>query len=189
MATLIIRPVSDSDFDLVTNSDDTTTDLWSYVDEAVVSESDYIQTDGLTSIIIGYVEFDWGSTGLTDGDTINKITLKGRASSSTGNDSGVQFRINIGSSPYQQDYFVFPTVGEPYDIVLVSNTNPNTSGSWTASELNSLIAGIEAYYNGIKTAVISVYQMYIEVDYTPGAAADPTISGLQGISGIQSITF
>lgn len=178
MATTIIRPISDYSISNWKNSDDGNTNIYSYVDEETLSLLDYAY-----SVDPGAgKELLFNFSDITNG-TINKITLYFTVVYSGGYDgNGKMARIYINSTNY--DYT--PVLVSDNTFKVEISTNPNTSLAFTVSDINSLIAGFFHSSGSSKAVRTELYQYYIEVDYTVPA---PTITGVQSITGINTITF
>lgn len=161
MATVIIRPVSDYYAYYFTNlAQSENTNLYSNIDEIVLDTGDGIK--GVLDSGYSYAFFNWSSTNLDAGSTINKITLcsdftfqdDASLAASIGNDTN-----NLNNNNYYSLYQVFGATSAS----IVVNVNPQTSNSWTVSEVNSLVSGFRCDYGKTK---VNIYRAYIEVDYT-----------------------
>jgi len=178
MATTIIRPISDYSISNWKNSDDGTTNLYSYVDEETLSLLDYAYSvDPSTG-----KELLFNFSDITNG-IINKITLYFTVVYSGGYDeNGKKARIYINSTNY--DYTPVLVSGNTFKVEI--DTNPNTSTAFTVSDINSLIAGFFHSSGSSKAVRAELYQYYIEVDYS---STPPTITGVSIMTGVGSITF
>lgn len=176
MATTIIRPTGDNSLLNAQNSDDNTTDLYSYVDEEVASDIDYVK-EVLSEDEIGYAVFNFGDISLPSGATIDKIVLNARvkipATHIYFSDPGSNiygFKINTHSINYS--YAPTGYTNDSYsDITKELTNNPYTGSAWTETEINDLIYGFSCFCSSSKGGTLYFSQLYITVYYTAGGGS------------------
>ena len=169
MATLTIRPTGDSSIGNWVNQALGTTNLYQSVDESYLSESDYIQVS-----VIGAsgCYFTWENHS-TESGAISEIIIYTQA----------QY-INVGDGDTAPTINHQPDSGHSGGTITLSSsstlyhthfaTNPVTSVAWTWNNIDALLAGLVGtiYFENVKNySYPRIYQMYIEVVYTPASSS------------------
>lgn len=176
MPTFTTRPTSDSATALTPSAEGSHYPL---IDETSKDETDYVAgvfTGAWQTDIYGFTNHS------SESGSISSVVLKyytglGAAGSYTAIAKGA---IKIGSTTYYGSEFTPPS-----SVTLHSdtwNTNPATSAAWTWSEIDDLLAGVSLY--STKTdwsnfSTIYVYQLWVEVNYTPIPDAPTNVSATE----------
>jgi hypothetical protein len=168
MAILTLYPVSDNTDGLWLNESEVNTNLYASVDEAVLSETDYIYLAG--NAVTSTVLFNWGDH-TTETGTITDVIFYAQADF---------WNITFGSF-----HFAIPDaghLGSHFDLTSSSvlyhehfTTNPHTGVAWTWADIDALTAGIQGTTDSTYTGNLDFYQTYIEVVYTAAATSQAQI--------------
>lgn len=163
MATIILRPISDYAIHEAYNSDGGTTNLYSYVDEEVASDTDYVyitMADDDQKAL-----FNLDTLNLPANTVINKITLHSRSYSNANRGVVVaaitSTYINVNLAPSSTSY-----TNRSVDVLLDDNED-----ALTVAKINLCKIGAIIPQEGPSKANIYISQIYLEVDYTEEEAA------------------
>lgn len=180
MATVTLRPVANGTY----NNWSPTGAASNYL---CVQES---SSDGDTTYISGGTNstnsFTIGTNTIGASDTINSVTvyLVSRCTStSRGASAFTKTFIRENSTDTEGTQYAPTTSYATYSTTY--NTRPS-GGAWTKTDIDNLEIGCSTGVVNLSSPYVT--QVYVIVDYTPNAAGG-SLTGLNGITGIQSITL
>ncbi len=163
MATETLRPNGNSQTQLI-NSNSNYTNNYTYVDESVTNDSDYVNS--LTSAGWGTDLYALPDTAIPAGSMINSITFYARFREEAGGNDYAKFAYKSGGTVYYSSAPNITTSFATYSWV--QNTNKKTSAAWTIDDINALTAGISLYWAGGKSSAVGCCsQFWVEVEYEP----------------------
>ena len=160
MATETLRPNGNSQTQLM-NSSSNNTNNYTYVDESVTNDSDYVwYSAGWATDLYALPD-----TAIPEGSTINSITFYARFREGDGGNDYAKFAYKSGGTVYYSSAPNITTSFATYSWV--QNTNQKTSAAWTIDDINALTAGISLYGTGGKSPVVGqCSQFWLVIDYT-----------------------
>lgn len=174
MATETLRPNGNSQTQLI-NSSDNYTNNYTYVDESVTNDSDYVCSE--TSAAWATDLYALPDTAIPEGSTINSITFYARFCEEDGGNDYAKFAYKSGGTVYYSSAPNITTSFATYSWV--QNTNQKTSAAWTIDDINALTAGISLYGVGGKNPVFGqCSQFWLVIDYTAGWTHITKINGI-----------
>ena len=177
MATETLRPNGNSQTQLM-NSSGGYTNNYTYVDESVTNDSDYVFSQ--TSAAWATDLYALPDTAIPEGSTINSITFYARFCEVSGGNDYAKFAYKSGGTVYYSSAPNITTSFATYSWV--QNTNQKTSAAWTIDDINALTAGISLYGTGGKRPVVGqCSQFWLVIDYTE-AAGWTHITKINGIA-------
>jgi hypothetical protein len=143
MATETLRPNGNSQTELINSSDDDTNN-YTYVDESVTNDSDYVRSGTSAAWVTDLYALP--DTAIPAGSTINSITFYARFREGDGGNDYAKFAYKSGGTVY---YSSAPNITTSFTTYSwVQNTNQKTSAAWTIDDINALTAGISLYWAG-----------------------------------------
>ena len=173
MATETLRPNGNSQTELINSSFDSTNN-YTYVDESVTNDSDYVCS--ITSAVWATDLYALPDTAIPAGSTINSITFYARFCEEDGGNDYAKFAYKSGGTVYYSSAPNITTSFATYSWE--QNTNQKTSAAWTIDDINALTAGISLYY---WKATGRCSQFWLVIDYTE-AAGWTHITKINGIA-------
>ena len=175
MATETLRPNGNSQTQLM-NSSGGYTNNYTYVDESVTNDSDYVWSSAPWATDL----YALPDTAIPAGSTINSITFYARFCEEDGGNDYAKFAYKSGGTVYYSSAPNITTSFATYSWV--QNTNKKTSAAWTIDDINALTAGISLYGTGGKIPVVGqCSQFWLVIDYTE-AAGWTHITKINGIA-------
>ena len=178
MATETLRPNGNSQTQLI-NSSGNDTNNYTYVDESVTNDSDYVWSASNAAWATDLYALP--DTAIPEGSTINSITFYARFREGNGGNDYAKFAYKSGGTVYYSSAPNITTSFATYSWV--QNTNQKTSAAWTIDDINALTAGISLYYwaGGKSSGVGLCSQFWLVIDYTE-AAGWTHITKINGIA-------
>ena len=177
MATETLRPNGNSQTELI-NSSGNYTNNYTYVDESVTNDSDYVWSG--TSAVWATDLYALPDTAIPAGSTINSITFYARFCEENGGNDYAKFAYKSGGTVYYSSAPNITTSFATYSWE--QNTNQKTSAAWTIDDINALTAGISLYGVGGKSPAVGLCsQFWLVIDYTE-AAGWTHITKINGIA-------
>ena len=162
MATETLRPNGNSQTQLM-NSSGNYTNNYTYVDESVTNDSDYVWSASDAAWATDLYALP--DTAIPAGSTINSITFYARFCEKSGGNDYAKFAYKSGGTVYYSSAPNITTSFATYSWV--QNTNQKTSAAWTIDDINALTAGISLYGTGGKSPVFGqCSQFWLVIDYT-----------------------
>jgi hypothetical protein len=175
--TLTLRPIANGSYTNFTTVIPLGLSHYRAVDEATANDSDYIFDSRMNIADIFYLTHPNIS-----GEIINNVTVYARAIWVGG--SSYKFHLTL-HTPNGNDYYSPEFAATPVYSLYSWNwsTNPDTTLSWTANEINSnlLQAGVQTGL--ISDAGVKVSQIYVVVNYVSGEEDPVATFGTNPIDG------
>lgn len=143
------------------------------VDEASTNDADYVYATGSKIDL-----YNLAASAIHSYDTIVSVTLWIRAKCpDPGMGAGLLIPLLRPGSTNRIGAEITPTTSYA-NYSTVWTTNPDNSQAWTAADLANLQAGMD--FEDLETEYVS--QLWVDVDYNPGAPSGPP-AGVRGYQG------
>ena len=173
MATLRLYPTGDLFYPdswsptLWHSSDNT---FYNHVDEVTLSEADFIVVSNANSGGSEPREFTWGNHGSETGP-ISEIILYAQVEvAAFGSGSAVALNATLPHLGHEVSLLDYTTSMASTLLHVHAATNPHTGVAWTWADIDAMWSGLYFYQSGgdgKDYSLVIVYQMYIDVVYSP----------------------
>lgn len=118
------------------------TNDYTTIDEAVYDDSDFIETNGLNQIETNTAS---NINGAFSTYNVRSVTVAARASNDSGSAvNDFQHAVRVAGINYFSPNAGLTKDGNQYSRQYVWNTNPNTLGNWTQTDVNAMEIGVKS---------------------------------------------